>query len=249
MNFDWLNKLFDKYSVTARLYPALLTLAPLIWSAIVIFPDLTKNIPHTTALTFATGCLLYFLASIARSRGKFAEVNLVKKWGALPTTILLRHQDQRLNQFTKGRYHSALSSLSGLTIPSAAEELNAPLRADDIYRSATQKLLEKRRGAQYGMIYNENASYGFRRNLYGLKPVAIVINLLAILATIAGWLFVTSAPYDYAAFTQSAFAYPCLPILILVDVVYFLVWVWAIGQRFVLQAGMEYAQALLRSLD
>ena len=220
-------------------------------SVIALFPNLVDNLEHAASFTIATGCLLYFLASIARSRGKFAEVRLVGKWGGWPTTILLRYQDQTIDKATKARYHKELSSLcGGLQFPStASEEAGDPQRADELYRSAIKKLIELRRGPQYSLIHAENVSYGFRRNLFGLKPAATVIIMAVSFLTAGGWFLVTPTPYNLNLIVQSALAYPHLPLLLLVDIGYAVLWAWAIQESFVFQAGKEYAEALLRTLD
>ncbi len=250
MTWASIEKLFDKYSRTAQLYPALLTLAPIIWSAVVLYPSLISGFSQSTAFLVAVASLLYFLASIARSRGKFAEIKLLKKWGAWPTTLLLRHRDKTIDKPTKARYHRALSKLcNGLKFPSEREEKNAPQEADDIYRSATKKLIEQRRGPQYALIHAENASYGFRRNLYGLKPVGICLTVLAAVLTAGGWWLVMPTPIDWPLIAKSIIAYPHLPLLVVLDIGYLALWLWAIRERFVFQAAQEYAEALLRTLD
>lgn len=250
MTWAWLEKQFDSYSRTARVYPAMLTLAPIIWSAVVLYPSLVSSIPNSTGFLVATASLLYFLASIARSRGKFAEAKLLKAWGGWPTTLLLRHRDRTIDKVTKARYHRALSKLcDGLKFPSEPDETNAPDDADEIYRSATRKLIEHRRGKQYDLILKENASYGFRRNLYGLKPAALCLAALAASVTAAVWWLVTLAPLGWPSIAKSAIAYPHFPVLVVADLGYSALWLWAIRAPFVFQAGREYAEALLRTLD
>ena len=96
MSLSALTKLFDNYNRVARLYPALLALAPILCSAIVVFPSLVANIPRSTAAAFGLPCLAYFLASLARSRGKMIEERLLANWGGWPTTVMLRHRDNRI---------------------------------------------------------------------------------------------------------------------------------------------------------
>ena len=248
--FDAITKYFDSYSRVARLYPALIVLAPVAWSAIALFPGIVDSVSHSAMFAISAACLLYFLTSITRSRGKLAEVKLLKRWGGWPTTNLLRHRDPVIDPITKARYHAALADLcGGLSMPTPAEEAADPNRADDIYRSATKKLIEKRRGPEFGLIHGENASYGFRRNLYGLKPVALVETALAVFFTGAAWWLITPQPYTRLSVAQSVINYPHLPLLIGVDIAYALVWLWAVNAAFVLQSGKEYGEALLRSLD
>ena len=78
MNLSALTNLFDSYNRVARLYPALLAIAPILCSAIVVFPSLVSNIPRGTAAVFGFSCLAYFLASLARSRGKKIDHCLIR---------------------------------------------------------------------------------------------------------------------------------------------------------------------------
>jgi len=212
LNLSALTKLFDSYNRVARLYPALLALAPILCSAIVVFPSLVANIPRSTAAAFGLSCLAYFLASLARSRGKMIEERLLANWGGWPTTVMLRHRDNRIDPVTKARYHAALAALCpDLTMPSAADERSAPPVADE-------------RGPEYPMLHRENASYGFRRNMLGLKPIALAVAAIAALVTALGWWTVVWPAPTWDSVRASVVTYPYLPVLLAFDVGYFLLW-------------------------
>jgi len=248
--FDAVLKYFDSYSRVARLYPSLIALAPTIWSAVALFPTIIDNASHSAAFVVATVCIFYFLSSLTRSLGKAAEIKLLDRWGGWPTTILLRHRDAMIDPVTKARYHRALEALCpGLALPSPEEEVREPKHADDLYRSATRKLIEQRRGPEHKLLHGENASYGFRRNLYGLKPVAIVETLIILLLTSFGWWLITPQPYTRLIVAQSVVNYPHFPVLLGLDLSYLLLWTWAVTPAFVFQSGREYGEALLRTLD
>jgi hypothetical protein len=241
---------FDRYARVARLYPALLAIAPLLWSMILVYPDLVSDLRKGAASALAVGCILYLLASLTRSRGKIAETRLIKDWGASQTTILLRHRNAVIDAYTKARYHAALSALCpGLVLPTPAQEQQAPADADAIYRSATKRLIEARRGQRFQMVEDENASYGFRRNLWGLKPVALGIAALAACVTALAWWFTMPAPITASSVATSIQTYPHLSILLTLDLGYFALWASMIGPAFVSQAAREYALALFRTLE
>lgn len=240
---------FDPYSRVARVYPALLALGPIAWTAIILSPNIVDTAAHSAIFVIAASCLLYFLSSITRARGNAVEKGLLRKWGGWPTTVLLRHGDATFDSITKMRYHKKLSELSELSLPSAAEEKADLDHADAIYRSATKMLIEQRRGPDYRLIHIENASYGFSRNLLGLKPVALVETLILTSLTAGAWWLVTPQPYSKYQLAMSVITYPYLPALIAADVGYGLIWIWAITDQFVWQAGQEYAEALFRTLD
>jgi hypothetical protein len=247
--FDAILKLFDSYSRVARLYPSLIALAPIVWSAIALFPSIIDTASHSAAFVIAAACILYFLTSLARSLGKRAEIRLLKRWQGWPTTILLRHRDSVLDKITKDRYHRALEKVSGLVLPTIAQEQQDPRGADDLYRSAAKKLIEQRRGPEFALLHGENASYGFRRNLYGLKPVALVETVIIILLTGFGWWLITPQPYTRLIVAQSVISYPHFLVLLGLDFSFVLLWLWAVSPDFVFQSGREYGEALLRTLD
>lgn len=250
MSLSALTKFFDSYNRVARLYPALLAIAPILCSAIVVFPSIVSNIPRSAAAVFGLSCLAYFLASLARSRGKIIEEGLLSSWGGWPTTLILRHRDRRIDPITKARYHAKLVALCpDLVMPSPTEEQNTPAAADDIYRSATKRLIELRRGPEYAMLHHENASYGFRRNMLGLKPIALTVSAIAALVTALGWLAVLWPSPTWQSLRDSIVTYPYLPVLFAFNVGYFLLWAIMINERLVQQAAYEYAEALFRTLD
>lgn len=244
-----LDTLFDSYNRKARLYPALITLSPIIWSASLLIPNYSLDITKiATALLII--CFLFLLANITRSFGKFVEEKLLNEWGAWPTTIMLRHRDHRIDTLTKSRYHAALSAIcDGIQFPTAIEEQKSPNIADECYRTAINQLIELRRGPQYKILNDENTSYGFRRNLLGLKPFALMISFMA--ASITGFAWWVSIPEEtsFDSVIAAVRNAPVLPIFVIVDTMYFFLFILVIRKTFVLQAAYEYSAALLKTLD
>jgi hypothetical protein len=102
-----LSKLFDSYSRQARLFPGLLTLFPIILTAIAWFPRLVTSSWDATLVTVGTSCgLLYGLMVLSRSRGKKVEKRLLAEWGGWPTTIWLRHREEHLPPPVLARHHA-----------------------------------------------------------------------------------------------------------------------------------------------
>ena len=244
-----MDKLFNKYSLVARVYPALLVLAPVLWSSLVLFPGLISGIRNSTVSVLTLGCALYFLASIARSRGKRLETRLLAAWGAWPTTIFLRHSDSTIDPITKARYHRALETLGATSLPTPAQEAADPTGADHLYRSATKRLIELRRGKSYELVHIENESYGFRRNLLALKSTAVSLSSIAALATAEAWWTHMQKPVTAMTIAPSFTNRPYLPDLLLADVAYITLFLLVVSAQFVRQAADEYAYALLRTLD
>lgn len=189
-------KNFDSYDLKARVYPALLAVLPALATVLAWYPDLLTSNVGAAVLTIINTCgLLFLFAELSRSQGQRAQRELLKTWKVLPTTRLLRHSDTTLPKDLKVRYHRHLSTKLGAPLPTAAEEASDPDAADARYRSAILWLIEQCRSPSHFLILNENTSYGFRRNLLGLKPVGVALCM----ATIAVPLLVASSRYPHEA--------------------------------------------------
>lgn len=183
MNFS---QLFDVYGRNARLKPSLLALFPLIVTIAIWFPDLYTLAKGLLSVAIACG-VIFMLADYARSQGRAIEQRFYRKWGGKPTTILFRHNDGTIDALTKERYASFLSQyIKGWTRPTPEEEAHNPAAADQLYESATRWLLEYTRDKKmYALLFDENITYGFRRNIYGLKPFGLIISVLSLLINAA----------------------------------------------------------------
>jgi hypothetical protein len=245
-----MNWLVNRYWLVARVYPALLAFAPVLWSALILFPKLVSDVRKGAASAVAIGCILYLLSSLARYRGKIAERKLLKFWGGWPTTLFLRHRNNSIDPRTKARYHAALAALaSDVALPTADQETADPAEADDAYRSVTKRLIELRRGKAYQMVADENASYGFRRNLFGIKPLVLCVAIVSAIVTGFVWWATITEPITLSGVGNSVKAYPYLPILFALDLAYAVVITFMVTSHFVRQAADEYALALFRTLD
>ena len=208
MKWDSIWALFDSYSRVARLYPAVIALLPAVLFVLAVYPRWSGGSPGQNAALILVLCAVcYLLVNVTRSLGKRIEPAMIRDWGGWPTTTLLRYSDATIDSHTKKRYHERLEALSEVALPSLAEEQNSPTDADHRYRSATRALIEARRGPENKIVHNENASYGFRRNMLGLRPVAITISLTAATATACLW-HLQSGRRDVN---------PAIPVLLAVD--------------------------------
>lgn len=253
-----LERLFDSYNRQARVYPALITLLPAVISVIARYPGVLTSNAIATTLTFAVSCgLLYLLAAFARSRGKRLEQRLLRKWGGWPTTLWLRHTDSNLSKQTRARYHAVLGThVPGIRLPTAEEEQADPASAEDSYRSAVDWLKEHCRGKEYPLVEKENAEYGFRRNLRGLKPISISVAGVALFATLV-WILRDAGltvdhvyRHDWATVLEAiGHASPALIGAAAFNVASSMFWIVAVRNTWVRQAGDQYARALLATCD
>ena len=171
----------DPYERKARLKPALLALLPLIFLCISLFPEIQSIWPTIGGLVFYCGGTM-LLVQIGRNRGKALEPSLFQTWGGKPSVAMLRHCDTRIAQAEKNRYRAFLEqNVPKLKLASPEEEQKDLAQADDGYESATTWLLTQTRDRErFRLIFEENINYGFRRNIRGLKPIAIILDIIVI---------------------------------------------------------------------
>ena len=242
------SKLFDTYNRQARLYPALITLLPPLALSATYMRALKDVGELVISLAVACG-LLFLIADFARSRGKALEKRLLERWGGWPTTIILRHRDGTLSAPVKSRYMRYLSKqrLIG-PMPTVQDELNNPANADERYAAAVSWLKEQCRGDMFSLVEKENSTYGFRRNLAGLKPYGIMLALATLLAPSVK--IHTHAQNVFQAILQAYLDLP-VPALMIIGLVVVALFGWTlgVGERWVRQAGVQYAIALLACCD
>ncbi|MGX5851038.1 hypothetical protein ACWGTO_28650 [Mesorhizobium sp. PL10] len=252
-------QMFDGYGRQARLFPGLLTIFPPLLAVMAWFPWLIVSSVAATLLTIATSCgLLYALGSYARTKGRRIEPALRKAWGGWPTTILLRHSNDQLDVHTRQRYHAFLAAAVPdlVAFPTAAQETAAPVAADAVYNSAVVWLKEMARGKEFPMVHRENAQYGFRRNLRGLKPVGISICVLTLLASAAAIVYGNPSFLDLlikhdwrGAIAVLTPLGPAVLSAMAVNALATVIWVFVVTKRWVWEAGVQYATALLAACD
>jgi hypothetical protein len=175
-----LTKITDPYERNARIYPGLICLFPIIITVFTVNPKIFDLWSSLAALAISFG-LLQFLAHVARDRGKQLESMLFEQWGGMPSVRLLRYSDRTIPKSAKERYHTLLSEQTGISPPSKELENDQPSKADDIYQSWSDYLRGKtRNSSKYPLVFKENVNYGFRRNLFGLRPVCLLVSIFCL---------------------------------------------------------------------
>lgn len=231
---------FDKYTRQARLKPSLLVVLPVFVTVAVWLPKVWTLLGGLTAIISACG-LTFLLAEVARFQGRKVEREMIATNGGKFTTILLRHRDPTISTATKRTYHAFLKKASKRSLPSLENEQTNPVEADDCYRGAVEWLLEATRSERrFPLVRAENISYGFRRNLLGLKPPALVLIASSVVANV--FFCVRHFQIDPTRVWAGS--------LVTVALVAFgLVWLFVIKMAFVEDAGRSYALRLLAQCD
>ena len=171
----------DEYTRRARIYPALLVALPLGLLALAIFPDGLPGWKLLSSLIVLSGGAK-LLGQVGRDWGRKKQPKLFEMWGGKPTTRMLRHRDAT-NKVILARRHAKLHKLMPeIKIPASEDEQAHPDQADEVYESCVAFLLESTRDKKkFRLVFEENCNYGFRRNLWGMKPLGITTTVIGIL--------------------------------------------------------------------
>ena len=168
-----------KYATRARIKPAFIVFLPLGIALIALFSNIFTGWSFLAWAMSSVGISI-LLEQISRDLGKRKEDNLFKQWGGKPSTILLSHQKSTLNRTTLHRYQATLFQLTKISFPTIDDEINNQKQAYLIYESYGDFLKEKTRDVnKFRLLFEESINYGFRRNLWGMKTIALCFLFLS----------------------------------------------------------------------
>lgn len=233
--------ILDIYNLRARLLPAVIGIAPAIAFAAISISWSEVSLPQVIA-TAAVAVLFVAASDIARRVGKRFERKMFVSTGGRPIMTLLRHADPVLETRTKERYRAYLAKQLGEAPPSAEEEERDPAAADGFYDRCGVWLREHTRDkAKFRILFEENMTYGFRRNLYGLRWLGLALNALVVavcvylLSPYGTWISETTRSEIFAVLTIAA-----------IHALYFLLFVTRISVE---EASNQYARQLVLSCE
>ena len=229
------------YTTRARLWPALLVALPLGLITLALLPgDFQGWDVLWSLIVFSGGTAL--LAEIGRDFGKKKEPRLFQLWGGKPTTRMLRHRDAPDKTALMYRHSQLEQLIPRLKLPTPEEEKTNPLETDQVYEKCIEFLrVQTRDNKKFRLVFEENCNYGFRRNLWGMRPLGIAISSLSIVAigmVIALNYFVKElppSPIEMACGSVSLFL--------------LLGWIILFTPKWVRVPAEAYAQRLLESCD
>ncbi len=229
------------YERATQLLPAGTVLAPVSIFAVAIIR--TGNIEDLLrsgfGIAIAAGLHLIVMRTV-RDRGNVVERRLWKDWGGSPTVQRLRWAGQPSR--TVERLHRRVQSMTGVTLPTAAVEQADPADADEVYEDAVARMREMTRDhAQYPRVYSELVQYGTARNLYGAKPVGVMLATLLLAAT---GVLVTLSMLQVFTLSWWSIAFVGVGAIALE-----LVWLLRVTPQYVRTAADRYADALLATAN
>jgi hypothetical protein len=177
--------------------------------------------------------LTALFSQIGRDLGKRKEPGLFARWKGMPTDRILLSAETFLDPTTLDRYKTKLLSLlPNLALPTPAYELQDRDGSIQIYRSCTNFLRERTRDQNsFPLVYAENVNYGFRRNLWGMKPAGIAVALISLCGLMA-----------VLFFPAIAIIWPIWIIALVFNVSLLVFWIFRITPNWVRVPAEEYAR-------
>jgi hypothetical protein len=228
------------YSYQARFLPSLFVLFPLILFLILKFPDLWAQRTAIISILSSFG-VIHILGELGRDAGKWKESSLFQKWGGKPSVKILRFKDTWLDPVTHNRYLTYLSKKLRIKVKlNKNYEKKNPRNADEFYEAFGKYIIERTRDTKrFSLLFGENVSYGFRRNLWAMKPFALLILMFLliyeIIQTFMAW-------HDGNAIEQKVIE------LMGVHLIIILFWIIKITTEWVKIPADGYAARLFESL-
>ncbi|MGE9740363.1 hypothetical protein ACQP7C_03605 [Acinetobacter baumannii] len=240
---------FDAYTLKARFIPAILATLPLL-ALIGCYFNLNQafvsNVVVGGLVAFSS---IFLLSNFARLFGLKVERKLVLKWGVLPTTQFLRHNDLNLSAQKKHQIHLKITAKSSIVLPSASQESNDPLNSDLVYDEAVAWIRENTRGSDFSVLLADNINYGFIRNCLGLKYIAISICVLVlIIFSVLFFSFYPASSFNQIEVLKFLKSQKMAIWLTLgLTIVMLVLWITMVTENNVTKAAHKYAKTLLNS--
>jgi hypothetical protein len=236
-------KYLDPYTLRARLSPAIIAAAPA-FAAIALLLSWTQFSLSNTIASVGLVALLFALADIARRRGKKIQPEVYAELGGMPSITMLRHSDPTFDAASKARYVAFLAGKINETAPTEAQEQADPAAADGYYTRCGDWLRENTRNAKkFNILFNENVTYGFRRNLLGMKWSALALNLLVVIVS-GSVLYHGSVPYQDIQHVEGR-----VIVVFVVAVLHALYIGFGVNRAAVSEAAKSYARQLILSCE
>jgi hypothetical protein len=233
-------RLPDQYTIRARVLPALLVALPAGLAALAWFPTGLPGGSIIAGLLAWSGATV-LVAQLGRDAGRRKQPELFRSWGGPPTTKRLRHAGKG-NRVTRERVHKKLATLMRKKLPSAAEEAADPGAADEAYEACVDFMKGRTRDRKkFNLVFEENCNYGFRRNLWGLKPIGLALAVAALAAT-AVLPVVQQGPLTVAGMRPAL-----VPGAIILAIL--LAWIFIVTPRWVAVPAHAYAERLLEATE
>lgn len=225
---------FGTYNLRARLSMAIVLLAPILLELYILIPEIGTLASSVIILltTYGISCILiiYSRSVVDKARKKcFPDL--------LPAQKALLPSDTLIDDMTKQRYYSFLTlNLKSFKIC----ESDKDMRVYSI-SAITWLIAQTRDATKFPLIAEENMNFGFACNMFGIKPIGIVLCIACLFFNASLIYFTSTEMIDISQLR--------VIISIAIDILFLSVWIWIINKRLVTISGTRYAKALLSACD
>lgn len=197
-----------------------------------------------TLTAIAVSVLFFGFSDLARRFGKRVEPSIFNSMGGKPSVTMLRYDDPTFDAGTKARYRNFLGKSIGEQPPTVQDERQQPKETDAFYERCGNWLRENTRVDKgFKILFEENITYGFRRNLYGLKWPGLLLN-----AVIAALCLVVLNEDDMPQTLPDIVHAQVFPVLVIAAIHAFYFGVW-VNKKPVMAAARQYARQLILSCE
>lgn len=231
----------DQYDRRARLMPALLVILPATLAVVALAPDAVLGWGGGIALIVQAGGS-FLLAQFVGDIGKRKEPKLFESFGGRPTERLLSHQHAPNKVILADRHKKLGKLFPKIKIPTAADEQRDPEGALEIYTACCDKLrgLVRAQKEKFADVHRENIHYGFRRNLWGMKPAGIAVTFVALISV---------GPEIYGSVKAHQAISLVQPVVAAIDGLLLFSWIFLITKSWVKRAAVLYSERFMEALD
>lgn len=234
-------KVFDGYSIRARLFPAAIAIAPALAALALLVSWKSLEVSNIVA-TLAVLVLMFALADFTRARGRAIEKKLYLDHGGMPSITMFRRNDSTINEGTKQRYRELLAERLSVPVPTPDVERADQGTADAFYEQCGIWLRQNTRDVKkFSLLFNENVTYGFRRNLLGVKWIALSLNL-AVVGCCLAFLWDTGWSWNSASGKRTT-------VVLIIAAIHAAYIFFAVQKLTVVDASRAYARELILSSE
>jgi hypothetical protein len=232
-------KFFDAYGLRAQLFPAIIAGLPSLGFILALVPWGHLGLPHAIASVMIT-VLLFAGADLARRYGRKVEARL----GTRSTPEILFRNNAMIAEPSKARYRAFLAKKLGIPVPSEDDEINDPNKALSFYNSAATWLRENTRDTKkFKLLFNEVVTYGFRRNLLGLKYLSLSLNAVVLIGCVTILYF---RPHYFMSLSD---ADAKLWIVVIAAILHSVYMAFGVSEAAVIEASQTYGRQLVISCE
>lgn len=231
-------KFFDTYNLRARVFPALVSGLPTLALLLAVVPWDRLELSHLIASAMAL-TLLWAFSDYARQSGLRVE----RKLGSRSTLYLWHHANTEIDRLSKRRYRQFMAEKLGVQAPTVNQERDTPDEANEFYEAASAWLRANTRDTKtFNILFEELMTYGARRNLLGLKKVALGMNFIVAMICASSLYFQWSHP-SLSNLQEK------LAIVIIAVILHSIYMIFGVTEASVLDASRAYGRQLLVSCD